>query len=86
MIRTLCSLLLCLTSVSVMAASESEQGEQLFQSRCALCHALPEPDMLNASQWRVVLGTMQKRMQQAGMSPLSGEELERVFVHLTRGE
>lgn len=59
-----------------------EQGKILFEARCPLCHQLPEPAMLKREQWRRSLTTMQKRMQQAGMSALSDSEFQQVLNYL----
>lgn len=76
------------TSVVALAVSAAEakddiaQGKILFESRCPLCHQIPEPSMLKLDQWRRSLVTMQKRMQQAGMSPLSESEFQQMLDYL----
>jgi mono/diheme cytochrome c family protein len=75
-------ILLVLLSVSAMAIAE-EDGKQIFEARCAACHQLPEPAMLKPKQWRLVLMTMQKRMQQNGLAALSEEEFAQVLKYLT---
>ena len=64
-------------------ATADEQGQQLFESRCATCHQLPEPAMLKPKQWRLVLMTMQKRMQQSHLPPLNEDEFALVLKYLT---
>jgi len=66
------------------AASESDPGETLYRSRCGLCHQLPDPGMLTAKQWRIVLETMQKRMGHIEMPPLSKNEREQILDYLGR--
>lgn len=62
-----------------------EAGKKIFAARCTdACHQTPRADHLNAKQWRVVLKTMQTRMQSVGMIPLTAEELEQVYQYLTR--
>ena len=76
-------MLLCfMLSFSGIAIAD-EQGKQAFESRCATCHQLPEPSMLKPKQWQLVLMTMQKRMQQNGLPPLSDEEFAQVLKYLT---
>ena len=65
-------------------AMADEQGKQLFEVRCATCHQLPEPAMLKPKQWRLVLMTMQKRMQQNGLPPLSEAEFTLVLNYLSK--
>ena len=65
-------------------AEDNTQAKALFEARCVICHQLPEPDMLNARQWRLVLTTMQKRMQQSDMLPLSDDEFKMVLDYLTQ--
>ena len=55
---------LALLATAAEAQENIEQGKVLFESRCPLCHQLPEPSMLKLDQWRRLLTTMQKRMQQ----------------------
>jgi mono/diheme cytochrome c family protein len=64
------------------AEEDSAQGKVLFESRCPLCHQLPEPGMLKLEQWRRSLKTMQKRMQAFGMSPLTETEFQQVLAYL----
>ena len=60
-------------------------GKMIYDSYCAsACHQAPAADRLKPKQWRVVLRTMQKRMQTAGMPPLTDTELERVYAYLTQ--
>ncbi|KPK37564.1 MAG: hypothetical protein AMJ69_11130 [Gammaproteobacteria bacterium SG8_47] len=73
--------------IATVAAGSGEtsvaDGKQLFETRCGgLCHQLPEPGMLRAKQWTRVLETMQLRMRQVGMPPLSEAELSRVSAYL----
>ena len=63
-------------------ATETNAGEMLYKSRCGLCHQLPEPSMLTAKQWRIVLETMQKRMGHIEMPPLSENEREQILSYL----
>ena len=66
------------------AVAEAEPARQLFEGRCAICHQLPEPDMLNARQWRMVMITMQKRMQQSNMPALTDDEFQFVLDYLVK--
>lgn len=64
-------------------AADDMPGKAIFEARCTeLCHQTPNAGHLNAKQWRVVLKTMQKRMQGVGMTPLSEEELEQVYQYI----
>lgn len=63
-------------------ADKQAWAKSLFEGRCQMCHQLPEPSMLNAKQWRLVLGTMQHRMQQAGVPPLTAEETDMLVDYL----
>lgn len=65
------------------AADDLETGRQLFEARCGGgCHQLPEPASLKPSQWPLVLQTMQKRMRQFGMPPLTDAEYDAVLAYL----
>ena len=63
-------------------ATRSADSKSLFEGRCQMCHQLPEPSMLRPNQWRLILGTMQQRMQQAGVPPLTADETEMVLEHI----
>lgn len=63
-------------------AERSVWNKNLFEGRCQMCHQLPEPSMLRPKQWRLILGTMQQRMQQAGVPPLTEEETEMILEYI----
>lgn len=69
-------------SISGEKVSGEEAGA-LFSSRCSMCHQLPEPGMLKAKQWQLILVTMQQRMQQANVPPLQVQEREMILEYLT---
>lgn len=84
-----------LSDQSAPASAGSEQADaemtgaeraafekSLFEGRCQMCHQLPEPGMLRPKQWRLILGTMQQRMQQAGVPPLTEEETEMILEYI----
>ena len=62
--------------------ARSADSKSLFEGRCQMCHQLPEPSMLRPKQWRLILGTMQQRMQQAGVPPLTGDETEMILEYI----
>jgi uncharacterized membrane protein len=64
------------------SADSSAYDKDLFEGRCQMCHQLPEPDMLRAKQWRLILTTMQQRMQQAGVPPLTEDETETILEYI----
>ncbi len=57
-------------------------GKSLFESRCSVCHQLPDPEMLNPRQWAWVIKTMQSRMQQANIVPLNEDEVAAIMRYL----
>ncbi len=75
------ALLLILLSMAG-AVNADERGRQIFEARCAACHQLPDPASLKPKQWRLVLMTMQKRMQKSGLPPLSDDEFGLVLDYL----
>jgi len=68
--------------VEEAGSDRSADSKSLFEGRCQMCHQLPEPGMLKPKQWRLILGTMQQRMQQAGVPPLTEDETEMVLEYL----
>ncbi len=63
-------------------AEKSAFEKSLFEGRCQMCHQLPEPTMLKPKQWRLILTTMQQRMQQAGVPQLTEEETEMILEYI----
>jgi len=58
-------------------------GEQIFNTNCSnICHQTPAAKRLKPKQWRIVLNTMQIRMQSIGMPKLSEQQLNQVFDYL----
>jgi cytochrome c5 len=79
---TLIGLALLISFAAIAVAEENKKGADIYNSNCQLCHQLPEPEMLRPSQWDLVLKTMQKRMEENDIEPLSGEEMEAVIKYL----
>jgi len=52
-------------------------GMHLFESKCASCHALPDPGIKNPDQWANVIGEMAPRAR------LSQDETESVLRYLS---
>jgi len=75
--------MLLLTGAGGELSEQQVQGKVLFETRCAVCHQLPEPDMLTPGQWKRLLQLMQKRMQQADVPPLDEEEFTQVHDYLS---
>ena len=87
--RLLTFFILAYTSTSLFAAdadSDVEAGRQIFEIRCAdTCHQAPAASRLRPKQWRIVLNTMQTRMTDAGMNPLTEKEIQQLLQYLTEG-
>ena len=82
-------IILSLLFTAALQASESDSdikaGQAIYDSYCAdVCHQAPAASRLKPGQWRVVLNTMQKRMQQSGMEPLTDVELKQVHAYLSQ--
>lgn len=77
------------SGMTEQSASEETTAERevyaksLFEGRCQMCHQLPEPGMLTAKQWKLILTTMQQRMQHASVPPLTEDETERLLEYLS---
>ena len=65
------------------AEETNDAGENLYKSRCGMCHQLPDPGMLTAGQWKIVLETMQKRMGHIEMPPLSENDRVQILGYLS---
>jgi len=72
------------TAAEATSSERNAYAESLFKGRCQMCHQLPEPSMLRPQQWKLILTTMQQRMQQAGVPPLTQEETDRLLEYLAK--
>lgn len=71
-------------SLNVQADEDYDAGKEIYEFRCAdTCHQTPTAKGFKPKQWRIILKNMQKRMETAGMTPLTEQELEQVFYYLT---
>jgi len=75
-------LLFSLLPMTAWAEAHVVRGQDIFEGRCQACHQTPKPKALSMSQWRAVLQTMQVRMQQKSMDPLSDQEMADVLLYL----
>ena len=57
-------------------------GKLLFGARCTMCHQLPDPQMLNVNQWKVVINKMQKRMALKSIPLLPQNEIDDILAYL----
>jgi len=78
-------LILAAAPLFVVQAEEvqPDEAERLFTARCAMCHQLPDPGMLKPKQWRLIINTMQKRMQQGNVPRLQAQERDMILEYLT---
>jgi len=82
--RILLILIFSVLGPAHLLAGDSVEGRELFQVRCGdVCHQLPEPGVFKAGQWKLVLGTMEKRMGHIDMKPLDDEELRVILGYLS---
>ena len=87
--RTLIILSLLFTAAMQANAADSDDiaaGKDIYDNNCSdVCHQAPAAGRLRPKQWRVVLNTMQVRMQSVGMDPLTDVELKQILAYLTQG-
>ncbi len=74
-------LLLFLAAAPVLAGTLAE-GQDLYKTRCDLCHQLPDTNLLTSAQWVKVLDSMQTVMKQSGYPQLSKEEYDQVLSYV----
>ncbi len=74
--------LVCLFCAFYLLPIFAESDENLFREKCSQCHALPDKEALNGKQWKAVLKTMQKRMQEAKKPMLTENELQKIYCFL----
>lgn len=74
-------------SLNVYADEDYDAGKEIYDFRCAeTCHQTPDAKGFKPNQWRIILNNMQKRMETAGMPPLTQQEFEQVLYYLTADE
>jgi len=76
------SFILTLQPATALAADDSANGQSIYENRCKICHQPPKPESLSMQQWKAVLSTMQVRMKQKNMDPLSEQETADVLSFL----
>ncbi len=60
-----------------------QAGSFIYNSNCSnICHQAPKAKRLKPKQWRIVLNTMQVRMQSVGMPKLTEQQLNQLFSYL----
>ncbi len=69
------------------AKKEADERQEMsardsFLLHCTLCHQAPEPEMLKFKQWKFVMMTMDQRMEQSNIPPLSEEERAEIMAYL----
>jgi len=75
--------LACAAPQAVVGGGEVARGQEVFATYCTDgCHQTPRPDSLTAAQWRAVARTMQARLQEQGLAPISPEEYEALLAYL----
>ncbi|MDH3342610.1 MAG: hypothetical protein OEM07_02705 [Gammaproteobacteria bacterium] len=80
-------IILCLLFSGALYADESLTGEEIFTTFCAdACHQAPDRSRLRPKQWRVVLNTMQVRMESSGRSPLTEDQSKRLLDYLSQND
>ncbi len=88
MIKQFIALMLIFYSSTTLAETSVNDesikvGQQIFTTNCSnICHQTPAAKRLKPKQWRIVLNTMQIRMQSIGMPKLTEQQLNQVFDYL----
>lgn len=59
-------------------------AEQLYAGRCGGCHRPYLPSTMTSAMWAVQVETMQLKMQQAGVAPLTDAERRAILDYLER--
>lgn len=82
--KTLIAAFIAIFIAAPLFAEDRDEGRDIFDTICSICHQRPVPESLKMSQWKVVLKTMRKRMEQKDMAPLSEHEEELVLEYLKK--
>ena len=62
---------------------EGSYAAQLYLKRCGQCHQPYNPNLMTATMWATQVKLMQKRMEQAGLPPLTSAERKTIIHYLT---
>lgn len=77
------TLIISATTDAQELSESAKSGEQIFQAFCAgLCHQAPDARRLKPEQWKIVLNTMQVRMQSKGLPPFDETQLQQLLSYL----
>jgi Dihaem cytochrome c len=56
---------------------------QLYVRKCGQCHQPYNPSLMTSAMWMMQMDSMQQRMEQAGLPPLSPEDRKTILGYLT---
>jgi len=62
--------------------SSASPAEQLYAERCGGCHRPYLPSTMTSAMWAEQVETMQMKMAQAGVAPLSDSERRAILDYL----
>jgi len=72
------------TAVNKEATSQDTAQVQAFNTHCSACHALPAPKRHRFEEWQLLLGVMEQRMSERGMTALSEQDRDAILAYLKR--
>jgi Dihaem cytochrome c len=62
---------------------EGSYAAQLYLKRCGQCHQPYNPGQMTAAMWAVQVDSMQQRMRQIGLAPLTPAERKTILDYLS---
>ncbi len=82
-LQFLCLLAGCVVQPGAVSVSEDVSKEHKFyQSKCALCHALPHPKRHYAQDWPFIVDLMQSHSAERNLPTLTLQEKQRILDYL----
>ncbi len=62
----------------------SSDGARAYVRVCGRCHALAHPHRNTYTQWEHLVGLMERRMAERGITPMTAEEKSLILGYLKR--
>ena len=80
--RWLIGLSLLCTGVMAASAEAVLSGQDIFQTRCNVCHKLPDTAQRSPTQWAMLVEVMQQTMANKGVTQLTDAEQQSLLMYL----
>jgi Dihaem cytochrome c len=82
-VTLVCSTVLLASCQNGKIPDEGSYAAQLYVKRCGQCHQPYSPGEMTAAMWAIQVDSMQQRMTQTGLAPLTPAERKTILDYLS---